>query len=163
MTGAFPPKVVAPGEGKTVTLFGVRFSYKVVSADSGGSLTILEVEIPAKTLVKPHSHACEDEFSMVLSGTVGIRVGNRVLEAGPGSYLVKPRGTAHAMWNAGSAPAAVAEILCPAGLEDYFDKLAPILAEHRQAQEYYQLAEDYGITIQDDWIEELERTYGVKL
>jgi len=23
--------------------------------------------------------------------------------------------------------------------------------------------EDYGITIQDDWIEELERTYGVKL
>jgi hypothetical protein len=26
-----------------------------------------------------------------------------------------------------------------------------------------QLAEDYGITIQDDWIEELERTYGVKL
>jgi hypothetical protein len=29
--------------------------------------------------------------------------------------------------------------------------------------EYYQLAEDYGITIQDDWIEELERTYGVKL
>jgi len=45
----------------------------------------------------------------------------------------------------------------------YFEKLAPILAEHRPAAEYYQLAEDYGITIQDDWIEELERTYGVKL
>ena len=42
-------------------------------------------------------------------------------------------------------------------------KLAPILAAHRPAAEYYQLAEDYGITIQDDWIEELERTYGVKL
>jgi len=46
----------------------------------------------------------------------------------------------------------VAEILCPAGLEEYFEKLAPILAEHRPAAEYYQLAEDYGITIQDDWI-----------
>ena len=67
------------------------------------------------------------------------------------------------MWNAGSTPAKVAEILCPAGLEGYFEKLAPILAEHRPAAEYYQLAEDYGITIQDDWIEELERTYGVKL
>jgi len=44
-----------------------------------------------------------------------------------------------------------------------FRKLAPILAAHRPAAEYYQLAEDYGITIQDDWIEELERTYGVKL
>jgi hypothetical protein len=35
-------------------LFGVRF-------DSGGSLTVLEVEIPAKTLVKPHNHPREDE------------------------------------------------------------------------------------------------------
>jgi hypothetical protein len=31
------------------------------------------------------------------------------------------------------------------------------------APEYYQLAENYGITIRDDWIEDLERTHGVKL
>jgi hypothetical protein len=31
------------------------------------------------------------------------------------------------------------------------------------APAYYALAERYGITILDDWIEELERTYGVKL
>jgi hypothetical protein len=126
MSGAFPPKVVAAGEGKTVMLFGVRFGYKVVSGDSGGRLAVLEVEIPPRT-------------------------------------LVKPRGVPHARWNAGSTPATVAEILSPAGLEEYFEKLAPILAAHRPAAEYYQLAEDYGITIQDDWIEELERTYGVKL
>jgi hypothetical protein len=29
--------------------------------------------------------------------------------------------------------------------------------------EYDAVAERYGLTIQDDWIEELERTYGVKL
>jgi quercetin dioxygenase-like cupin family protein len=163
MTGVFPPKAVAAGEGRTVMLFGVRFGYKVVSGDSAGRLAVLEVEIPPGTLVKPHSHAREDEFSLVLAGTVGVRTGDRVLEAGPGAYLVKPRGVPHAMWNRGSAPATVAEILCPAGLEEYFEKLAPILAEHRPAAEYYQLAEDYGITIQDDWIAELERTYGVKL
>jgi len=50
--GAFPPKVVGAGEGKTVMLFGVRFGYKVVSGDSGGRLAVLEVEIPAGTLVK---------------------------------------------------------------------------------------------------------------
>jgi hypothetical protein len=61
------------------------------------------------------------------------------------------------------APATVAEILRPAGREEYFEKLAPILAEHRPAAEYYQLAEDNGSTIQDDWIPELERAYGVKL
>jgi quercetin dioxygenase-like cupin family protein len=159
----FSPKVVAPGEGKTVMLFGVRFSYKVEAADSGGTLAVLEVEIPPRTLVKPHNHTREDEFSLVLDGTVGVRVGDRELTAGPGSYLVKPRHTPHAMWNATSVPARVIEILAPAGLEAYFEELAPILAEHRTAPEYYQLAENYGITIQDDWIEELERTHGVKL
>ena len=163
MSPAFSPKVVAPGEGKIVTLFGVRFCYKIVSGDSDGRLALLEVEIPPKTLVKPHAHSREDEFTVVLSGTVGVRTGDKVLEAGPGSYLVKPRGVPHAMWNAGSAPATVAEILNPAGLEGYFEALAPILTEHRTPPEYYELAEDYGITIQDDWIPELERTHGVKL
>ena len=73
MSGTFPPKVVAAGEGKTVMLFGVRFGYKVVSGDSGGRLAVLEAEIPPGTLVKPHSHAREDEFSLVLSGTVEVR------------------------------------------------------------------------------------------
>jgi len=163
VTETFAPKLVAPGEGEAVMLFGVRFSYKVVSADSGGKLAVLEVEIPPATLVKPHSHSREDEFSLVLSGTVGARVGDRVLEAGPGSYLVKPRGIPHAMWNTASAPAKVAELLCPGGLEGYFEELAPILAQHRTPPEYYQLAENYGITIVNDWIEDLERTYGVNL
>ena len=162
-----PPaaKLVAPDEGKTVMLFGVRFDYKVVTADSGGSLALLEVEIPAGTLVKPHTHSREDEFSLVLVGTVGVRVGDRVLEASQGSYLVKPRGIPHAMWNAGSIPARVVEMLSPAGLETYFERLGPILAHEggADAKEYYELAQNYGITIQDDWIEELERTYGVKL
>ncbi|HEX6676234.1 MAG TPA: cupin domain-containing protein [Actinomycetes bacterium] len=159
------PKLVAPEEGKTVTLYGVRFSYKVVSADSGGTLALLEVEIPAKTLVKPHTHTKEDEFSLIKAGTVGVRVGDRTQEAGQGAYLVKPRGTPHAMWNAGDAPATVLEILSPAGLETYFEKLGPVLAHEGGAgrPEYYQLAEDYGLTINDDWIEELERTYGIKL
>jgi quercetin dioxygenase-like cupin family protein len=158
------PKLVGPGEGRTIMLYGVRFDYKVQSADSGGSLAMLEVQIPGGTLVKPHNHAREDEFSLVLDGTVGVRVGDRVQEAGRGAYLVKPRGVPHAMWNADAAPATVVEVLSPGGLEGYFEELAPILAQHGGgAPEYYALAERYGITVQDDWIEDLERTYGVKL
>jgi hypothetical protein len=94
---------------------------------------------------------------------VGARVGDRIEEAGPGAYMVKPRGTPHAMWNASDVPATVVEILSPAGLERYFEELAPILSQKRPAAEYYQLAERYGISILDEWIEELEKTYGVKL
>jgi quercetin dioxygenase-like cupin family protein len=159
------PKLVAPGEGKTVELFRVRFDYKVESADSGGSLAVLEIEIPARTLVKPHNHSREDEFSLVLAGTVGFRIGDRVQLAHPGAALVKPRGTPHAMWNSYHTPARVLEILSPGGLEAYFEELPAVLAHQDGAgpREYYELAARYGITIQDDWIEELEQAYGVKL
>lgn len=157
------PKLVAPGEGRTVNLYGVRFEYKVVAADSGGGLSMMEVEIPPGTLVKPHNHTREDEYSLVISGTVGVRVADQVLEATAGSYLVKPRNTPHAMWNAQSSTAKVLEIVSPAGLEGYFETLAPLLARHDPAAKYYGLAEEYGLTIRDDWIEDLEQTYGVKL
>jgi quercetin dioxygenase-like cupin family protein len=163
MSTAPTAKVVAPGEARTIMLFAVRFDYKVTGADSGGALAALEVTIPPRTLIKPHNHSREDEYTVVLAGTVGARVGDRVLETGAGSSLVKPRGTPHAMWNTGAEPARVLEILSPAGLEDYFEELAPVLRDKAPPAEYDALAERYGLTIQSDWIEELERTYGVRL
>jgi hypothetical protein len=69
------------------------------------------------------------------------------------------------MWNTDTATARVLEIVAPAGLETYFEELAPILRHEGGAgrAEYEALAERYGIDILDDWVEELERTYGVKL
>ena len=163
MSTAPTAKVVPPGEGRCVLLFAVRFDYKVTSADSGGALAALEVTIPPGTLVKPHNHSREDEYTVVLDGTVGARVGDRVVEAGTGASMVKPRGIPHAMWNAGPEPARVLEVLSPGGLEDYFEELAPALVAKVPAAEYDALAHRYGLTIQNDWIEELERAYGVKL
>jgi quercetin dioxygenase-like cupin family protein len=163
MATAPAAKLVEPGQGKTIMLFAVRFDYKVTSADSGGPLAALEVTIPPRTLVKSHNHSREDEFTVVLAGTVGARVGDRVVEAGAGASMVKPRGTPHAMWNLGPEPARVLEVVSPGGLEDYFEELAPVLRAKAPPSEYDALAERYGLTIQNDWIEELERTYKVKL
>jgi quercetin dioxygenase-like cupin family protein len=154
---------VEPGQGKTIMLFAVRFDYKVTSADSGGALAALEVTIPPGTLVKPHNHSREDEFTVVLAGTVGVRVGDKVVEAGPGASMVKPRGTPHAMWNVGPSPARVLEVVAPGGLEDYFEELAPVLRAKAPPSDYDALAARDGLTIQNDWIEELERTYKIKL
>ena len=38
-----------------------------------------------------------------------------------------------------------------------------ILADHQPPPEYYRLADEYGLTIQDDWIDELERRHQVRL
>jgi quercetin dioxygenase-like cupin family protein len=73
MSTAPAAKVVERGQGKTIMLYGVRFDYKVTSADSGGALSALEVTIPPGVLVKPHNHSREDEFTVVLAGTVGAR------------------------------------------------------------------------------------------
>jgi quercetin dioxygenase-like cupin family protein len=156
-------KVMPSGEQKTIMLFAVRFDYKVTGADTGGALAALEVTIPPRTLVKPHNHSREDECTVVLEGTVGARVGDRIVEAGTGASMVKPRGVPHAMWNAGPEPARVLELLSPGGLEDYFEELAPALRAKIPPAEYDALAHRYGLTIQNDWIEELERTYGVKM
>jgi quercetin dioxygenase-like cupin family protein len=163
MSTAPAAKVVQPGQGRSIKLFAVGFDYKVASADSGGALAALEVTIPPRTLVKPHNHSREDEYTVVLAGTVGARVGDRVVEAAAGASLVKPRGIPHAMWNAGAEPVRVLEVLSPGGLEDYFEELAPVLRDKAPPATYDALAERYGLTIQNDWIEELERTYGVKL
>jgi quercetin dioxygenase-like cupin family protein len=163
MSTAPVAKLVEPGQGKTIMLFTVRFDYRVTSADSGGALSALEVTIPPKTLVKPHNHSREDEFTVVLAGTVGARVGDRVVDAGPGASMVKPRGIPHAMWNPGPEPATVLEVLSPGGLERYFEELAPVLRDKAPPSDYDALAERYGLTIENGWIEELERTYGVKL
>ena len=163
MSTAPAAKVVERGQGKTIMLYGVRFDYKVASADSGGALSALEVTIPPGVLVKSHNHSREDEFTVVLAGTVGARVGGRVVEAGEGASMVKPRGTPHAMWNVGPDPARVLEVVAPGGLEDYFEELAPALAARIPPAEYDALAARYSRTIENDWIEELERTYKVKL
>ncbi|MFL6250345.1 MAG: hypothetical protein ACJ75N_07420 [Actinomycetes bacterium] len=51
----------------------------------------------------------------------------------------------------------------PRRLERYFEELAPVLRDKAPPSDYDALAERYGLTIENGWIEELERTYGVKL
>jgi quercetin dioxygenase-like cupin family protein len=159
------PKVIRPEDGHSVTLYGVEFGYRVQAGETGGNLSILEVTIPAGTLVKPHRHLKEDEFSIVLEGTLGIRIGDEESEIGPGTYLVKPRGVAHALWNPGRTPARVVEIVSPGGFERYFEEVAPVLGQSgpEWTQRFYELATRYGVEVIDDWVEPLEKAHGVKL
>ena len=156
---------IEPAAGASVTLYGVRFTYKVEGQDTGGALSVLETVIPPRTLVKPHSHSREDEYSIVMNGRVGVRLGDREFEAAAGSYLVKPRGVPHAIWNATAEPATIVEIVSPAGFERYFQEIAPVLDQSgpEWTARFHALAEEYGITVLDDWTDQLEERYHVSL
>jgi quercetin dioxygenase-like cupin family protein len=160
------PRVVRPDEARSISLYDVHFRYGLTSDETDGGLALLEVTIPPRTLVKPHAHSREDEFSLVLSGRIGVRTGDDTVEEVPaGSWLAKPRSVPHAMWNLADEPARVLEVVAPAGLERYFEELAPILRQSgpEWTARYHQLAEDYGLTILDDWSNELQAKYGITL
>ena len=160
------PKVIRPDEASTIRLYDVVFNYGIGADKTNGQLSMLEVTIPPRTLIKPHTHTREDEFSLVLAGPIGLRSGDDTVDEVPtGSWLVKPRSVPHAMWNLGDQPARVLEVVMPGGLERYFEEIAPVLREHgpEWTQRYDALAEAYGLTIHDDWTDELSAKYGITL
>ena len=65
-------------------------------------------------------------FPVVLEGVVGTQIAERVIEAGPGAVLAKPRGVPHAFWNPRDQPARLLEIIPPRAFEQYFTGLADI-------------------------------------
>lgn len=96
---------------------------------SAGRFSLLEHPLAPRALgALVHTHRNEDEYSLVLQGTIGVEVGGETFEAGPGSVVAKPRGIPHAFWNAGDEPAVVLETISPGGFEQYFADLAPLLA-----------------------------------
>jgi mannose-6-phosphate isomerase-like protein (cupin superfamily) len=60
-----------------------------------------------------HVHHCDDEAWYVLEGTLGFRVGDDEVEAGPGAAVFVPRGTPHSFWNAGAGPARYVLVMPP--------------------------------------------------
>ena len=159
-------KVIRPDDARSVTLKQTVFRYGIGADETEGRLSMLEVSIPPRTLIKPHLHTNEDEFSLVLDGPIGIRSGDETIEEVPaGSWLVKPRSVPHAMWNLGDGAARVLEVVLPGGLERYFEEIAPVLRERgpEWTKRYAALAEAYGLTILDDWSDELQAKYGITL
>jgi mannose-6-phosphate isomerase-like protein (cupin superfamily) len=149
---------------RSATLYGVRFGFIVDREETGGALSIVECVIPPKTLVKPHKHLREDEFSVIQEGRLGVRLGDEELEVRPGDHLVKPRGVPHAIWNPTDEPAKLIEILAPGGFERYFEEVEPILAGLTgNAKSFYELAERYGVEVIDPWVDEIGQKHGVTL
>ena len=102
---------------------GVGVVFKIDGVDTGGALSIVEHPFAVGALVPPHVHTREDEISFVLEGEIGFRSEDQEVVLGAGGYIIKPRGEVHAMWNAGSTPARMIEVISPAGFEGFFREL----------------------------------------
>ena len=163
MTPADPPPltVVRPGEGRSGDLGSITVDFKLFGADTGGEVAIVEHGFPPGALVPPHLHTREDEFSIVTEGLIGFRSGDREAVLGPGGYITKPRGEAHAMWNAGPEPARMIEVISPAGFELFFRAVVDMVEQGDVDPERgAALAAEFGLSFVDvPWLADVVRRF----
>lgn len=128
---------------------GVGAVIRVRSEQTSGRLAVVEHPIQPGGLIEPHTHALEDEWSYVLSGTVGVQVGDEIRQLGAGDQIFKPRGIEHAVWNPAGEPALVLEAILPGGFEQFFEKASQVVAADGgfDEQELIRLAERYAVSM----------------
>jgi quercetin dioxygenase-like cupin family protein len=157
--------VVPPGQGDLVELRGLGVQFKIDATQTGGRFAIVEHPIEPRRLVPPHVHRNEDEYSFVMEGTVGARIGDEFLLGGPGTYIIKPRNVPHTFWNPTDLPARLLEIISPAGFENYFRELGQMIAAGTFTPDRRtELADRYDLpSAGADWIADLKTRFGLKL
>jgi mannose-6-phosphate isomerase-like protein (cupin superfamily) len=115
--------------GERVDLGGLGIVWKIEGSESGERFSLVHHPLEPRALAAPlHRHSREDEYSYVLSGTLGALLDDAVVTAGPGTWVFKPRNQWHTFWNAGDTPCEIIEIISPGGFENFFRELAEVYA-----------------------------------
>jgi quercetin dioxygenase-like cupin family protein len=76
---------------------------KLYGEETNGVISIIEQPFEPGLLLPPHVHE-NDVWLYVLEGEMHARVGDEVVKATPGSWVLKPRRIPHTMWNGGPSP-----------------------------------------------------------
>ena len=119
------PRILGPSDGKAVDFGSVGVRFMVWGEESGGGFSLVEHPIPPRTLAAPlHLHANEDEYSYVLEGRLGAKLGDEVVYAEKGDLVFKPRNQWHTFWNAGDEACRILKIISPGGFEHVFEEMA---------------------------------------
>lgn len=159
--GSQGPRVIGPADGRSVDLGSVGVRFMVWSEETGGQFSLVEHPIPPRTLAAPlHRHTREDEYSYVLEGWLGAKLGDDIVHAGPGDLVFKPRNQWHTFWNAGDAPCRILEIIAPGGFEAIF----AIMADDPEAMAGDAAPEMdayYGLEVDYDTIPRLCEEFGL--
>jgi mannose-6-phosphate isomerase-like protein (cupin superfamily) len=123
------PRLLPPDGGPAVDLGSCGVRFMAYTEETGGGFSLVEHPIPPKMLVAPiHRHTREDEYSFVIEGRMGARLGDDVVYAEAGDLVFKPRDQWHTFWNPEDTPCRVLEVISPGGFEHFFEELAAAMA-----------------------------------
>jgi mannose-6-phosphate isomerase-like protein (cupin superfamily) len=158
--GTYRSSVVRPGEGERLEFAGVAGRLRIDGIDSGERFAVAHFPaIPPHTLAAPlHRHHNEDEYSCVVAGTLTVQLGESIVSADAGTWVLKPRGQWHTFWNGGDLPCQTIEIVSPAGFQRYFRELAAMDGDMSRLA---QLNAKYAIDMQFDSVPTLCARFGL--
>ncbi len=114
--------VLGPGEGRLVPVPGQSHTHKAGAADTHGAYALWETSLTGQGPPR-HIHHAEEEAVYVLDGEIDVMVGDEIVHATPGSFVLVTRGTTHTFWNAGSTVPRLLVIVSPPGFEQMFDEV----------------------------------------
>jgi quercetin dioxygenase-like cupin family protein len=137
------PFALVPGAGLSVeNPVGGSTTFKAMSDTTGRAITALE-GIAAPGEGPPlHVHQERDEIIYVVEGQHRIKLGERLVDAPPGSFVFIPRGTPHTWQNTGAAPGRIFAAVMPAdeNFEAFFLRYSQVPADERGPDTFAQLA-----------------------
>jgi quercetin dioxygenase-like cupin family protein len=117
---------VAPGEGQIADLGDIRMRILAAGTETTDrNFTLVEFAGGEGVWTVPHIHKGMEESFFVLDGAFTFTVGEEKIPAGPGAYILVPRGTPHLM-EAGAGGGRFLTLMVPGGLEDMFLELATL-------------------------------------
>jgi mannose-6-phosphate isomerase-like protein (cupin superfamily) len=156
---------IGADEGERVDLGGLGIVWKIEGAASEGRFSVVHHPLAPRALAAPlHRHTREDEYSYVLTGTLGALLGDDVVTAEPGTWVFKPRNQWHTFWNAGDMPCEIIEIISPAGFENFFHELAEVYAGDGGPDlgRFADLCSRYGLEMNPDSVPGLCERFGLE-
>ena len=141
---------------------GARNRFLIGGEETGGRFAVVRHVFAPRLLAAPlHRHHREDEFTYVLSGRVGAVLGDDEVVAEPGDLVVKPRNQWHTYWNAGNEPAAVLDLVSPAGLEQFFRRL-DALTEPPTPEQLVAIAAPYACDTDFEGTQRIVERHGLR-
>jgi quercetin dioxygenase-like cupin family protein len=116
MVRAMDPVLYGPGEGEHHDAGPAQIFIKATGEHTAGSFFLAEsVLAPGFAGPPPHRHRELHDMFYVLEGTLTLRLGERTIEAGPGSFACVPPGVVHTFRNDSDGPVRVLNFNTPAG------------------------------------------------
>jgi mannose-6-phosphate isomerase-like protein (cupin superfamily) len=121
--------VLAEGEGEAHSAGASRITIKATGDATAGTFFLSENEIEAGFPgPPPHVHERLHDMFYVLEGTLTFQIGERTVEAVPGTFVCVPPGVTHTFSNRTDRPARVLNFNTPSGWEEYMRDLAAAFA-----------------------------------